>query len=121
MALANRGNEDWSYIIDEVLTLPAHSDIIVEIDQVPPPIASGFVQSIGEPQGQLADFRKCLPSLKSIHARLFGTFYRVHWDKKDPHRDPIGHLLEDAPFWALIVVLCVAGLLIGLWTISRKE
>jgi hypothetical protein len=113
-------NEKVADIVGQVLTLPCHHDITAHATLVPHPKVAGFAESIGEPQGQIADYRKSLPTLKSIHVRLFGSFYKVHWDKKDPHVDPVGHLIEDAPFWGIVAAICVIGLIVGLLSISRE-
>src|SRR5579872_4684141 len=119
--LGNHSANGWTDIINKVLSLPCHQDLMVNAVFVSHPIHSGFVESIGEPQGQIADYRKCLPSSQSIHVRSFDTFYKVHWDKKDPHSDPLGHLLEDAPHWAIVAGLCLLGLFFGLLSISNSD
>jgi hypothetical protein len=46
----------------------------------------------------------------NLHIRQFEKYYTVHTDKVDPAKDPLGHLLMDAPeyFVASIIGLKVA-------------
>ena len=53
-------------------------------------------------QGSLASYRK-----GRLHAHDMGDCYHVHVDKVDPSKDPLGHLIEDAP------QVIVAGVIIG--------
>ena len=109
----------WEEVTTLVLSLPCHSDLNVDCSIVPHPTSAGFLGSIGEPQGQIADYRKPTADLKSIHVRVFGSFYAVHWDKRDPHIDPIGHLVEDAPFWGIIAAICVVAIAYSLYRLAR--
>jgi hypothetical protein len=108
-----------SKIIEFVLRRKAHEDLVLPFDvegkfttKIPAPdpnasilisledfITYGFTRSLGEFQGQLADFRYMLPDKRSIHLRVFNDHFRLHWDYIDPRADPIGHIAADAPHW----------------------
>lgn len=57
-------------------------------------------RSIGDPDGQISDYRIVLRGdPRSIHIKEYDTFYKVHWDYMDPSINPILHILLDAPHW----------------------
>lgn len=107
----------WSKIIDKVLTLPAHEDMIVKkSNALIHPTLVGFKRSVGEPHGQSADYRLRLYDGKSIHVREYNDHYRVHWDKVDPSVSIIAHLKHDAPhiYMLLLGMLGVSsGVVLG--------
>jgi len=111
----------WKYIVSNVLRLPFHQDLKVEKSAICHPAKEGFVKSLGEFQGQIADYRKRLSDGRSIHVREYSTHYLIHWDKVDPS-NPIGHLIEDAPHWIFISVIVLLGF-IGIlsWLRESKE
>lgn len=116
----NRRHMEWKSVVGKASCLPSHSDIIVSKRIITHPKYAGFVESVGEPQGQKADYRLTLKDGRSIHAREFQDHYKVHWDKIDPSVDPFGHMLEDAPHWLVIIgLLFLAGL--GAYTASRSK
>lgn len=80
-------------------------------ERVPKPEHSGlFTKSIGEPKGQIADWRGSIPnSRRGIHVVEFQDRYSVHVDRFDPNKDPVRHLLMDSP--RTIVNLLGAGLI----------
>ena len=47
---------------------------------------------LGEPQGSRRQYR-----YGSLHIREYDDCYTVHADRVDPRRDPLGHLIRDAP------------------------
>jgi hypothetical protein len=81
------------------------TNILISLDDF---IAYGFTRSLGEWQGQLADFRYMLPDKRSIHLRVFPDHFRLHWDYIDPRADPIGHIAVDAPHWLDMVNNAIA-------------
>lgn len=72
---------------------------------VPRPEDSGlFVKSIGEPRGQVADWRASVPgTVKGVHAVEFTDCYEVHVDRFDPAKKPISHLLLESPGSAILI------------------
>jgi hypothetical protein len=55
---------------------------------------------LGEKKGANRQFR-----FGNLHIREYDEYYTVHRDKIDPRKDPLGHLLIDAPGY-LVTILC---------------
>ena len=47
---------------------------------------------LGDPRGAARQYR-----YGNLHIREYADHYTVHTDKADPRRDPVGHLIRDAP------------------------
>lgn len=47
---------------------------------------------LGLPKGSIKQYR-----LDTMHIREYKDGFEVHWDKVDPRKDPVGHLVKDAP------------------------
>lgn len=63
----------------------------------------------GNKKGARRQFR-----YKNLHIREYGDHYTVHVDKVDPSKDPLGHLLIDAPEYLVgIMSAILAGKLVG--------
>jgi hypothetical protein len=63
----------------------------------------------GNKKGARRQFR-----YKNLHIREYGDHYTVHVDKIDPRKDPLGHLLIDAPeFLVGIMSAILAGRIVG--------
>ena len=101
MRFLNWGKKSWEEVIASVLELPPHKDLIIKKSEVLD-LPSYFQDRLGDEDGQLKDYGAALPDGKGIHIKVYDNFYKIHWDKKDPNQDPIGHILEDAPHWILI-------------------
>jgi len=103
--------DEWTNVIKRVLSLKPHKDLYIEKRRVTHPLYAGFRHSIGEPKGQIADYRLRLINGRSIHVREYKDHYRVHWDIVDPSVNPLLHLKYDAPHWynILISTIGVAG------------
>ncbi len=112
---------EWSKIVEKVLTLPAHEDVIVKKSAIIHPTLVGFKRSVGEPHGQRADYRLRLYDGKSIHVREYNDHYRVHWDKVDPSTSVIAHLKHDAPhiYMLLLGILGISSALLANIILSR--
>jgi hypothetical protein len=96
-------------LLDRVLMLPAHAEITIQKGSIPHPTSLGFEQSLGEPHGQVADFRAALPDGRGVHIRDMVTRWTVHWDKVFPSQDRwVEHLRVDSPGWFMALI---AGLL----------
>ena len=92
---------DWQLVFNRVLSMPPHTNIIVHKPCLPP---EGAIEAMGEPHGQLRDLEIPLSDGGRIHIVEFTNNYLVHWDRKSPSRDPIGHLREDAsPLYDLFI------------------
>ena len=47
---------------------------------------------LGDPRGAARQYRH-----GNLHIREYDDHYTVHTDRIDPRRDPVGHLVHDAP------------------------
>lgn len=102
----------WTTVESNVRKKPCHDDVRIEKHIIRHPSLAGFYLSTGEPQGQNADYRKCLQDGASLHVREFDEYYLAHWDNYDPSVNFIGHLLVDAPHWALVIgIIGIVGLM----------
>ena len=111
---------NWRKVIRKVLKLKAHEDLTVRKDGLPHPKVAGFRETIGEPQGQLADYELILKDGRRIHVREYERYYRVHWDYVSPSVDPLGHLMHDALHWFLAALFGV-GAVFGYMKTKRIE
>ena len=105
---------DWVRVARHILRLPAHVDVTLPKHTIAHPKHAGFTEGIGEPQGQIGDYRRKFSGDRSLHVREFDDHFKVHWDKKDPDSDPLGHLVEDAPYWLFLgslVALVIGGII----------
>ena len=92
----------WNIREMEVLQRPCHEDVHFPKSGMPHPTTDGYSISVGEPKGQIEDYRKTIQNGKCIHLREYDTYYLAHWDIVNPHTNPLGHLLLDAPKWLFI-------------------
>jgi hypothetical protein len=76
-------------------------DIIVPKD-VRPTIEYEETQ-LGNRKGAKRQFR-----YKNLHIREYSGHYTVHVDKVDPRKDPIGHLLIDAPEFLMGIISAIS-------------
>ena len=112
----------WANVVSQVLSLPAHYDISVPKCGYVHPLQAGFVAHVGEPKGQIANYRMTVSDGRGVHVLEFQDSYWVHWDKVDPLTNPIGHIAEDAPHWGSVLgVLAVAGVIgVLIWLDSQS-
>ena len=88
-----------------MLRLPAHRNVPTLKGAYVHPSQVGFYQSAGEWHGQIADWRLTfVDDPRCIHVLEYEGYYLVHWDYRDPSRDPLGHLQYDAPQYVPVVV-----------------
>src|ERR671910_2616295 len=57
----------------------------------------------GSKKGARRQFR-----YKNLHVREYGDHYTVHIDKIDPRKDPLGHLLIDAPEFLMGIISAIS-------------
>lgn len=115
------GYYSWEEIAITALSHPAHTDIVVGHNMVPP-LPEHFTPRPADPNGQLADYGTSLPDNRGIHVKVYDDHYKVHWDKKDPKKDPLGHLYHDAPHWlAVIGIGAGIGIGLGAWYLYKKS
>lgn len=116
--------EYWSTVIADVLatgrlTIPK---INFGGSITPRPEESGlFKRSIGEPKGQIADWRANIPgSDRGVHAVEFPGHYSIHVDHFDPAKHPVMHILRDSPMTLVTVIAAGLGAFLLLGIFSRK-
>lgn len=92
--------------------LKQRSDIRKEVPR--PELCSFLKKDIGELKGQMADWRASLPNtVKGFHAVEFKDRYKCHIDKKDPFKDPIGHLVQDSPGTLAGIIFVGVAIVVG--------
>lgn len=112
-----------NWIIRSVLANDAHVDLEFEQSEIPHPLLLGFRRDIGEPRGQLADYRYVVGE-HSIHAREYPNRFLIHWDLFDPLVNAFDHLRCDSPGYytlAATSVGAVVGAAIGASSKNRKD
>ena len=58
---------------------------------------------LGNRKGAKRQFR-----YKNLHIREYSGHYTVHIDKVDPRKDPLGHLLIDAPEFLMGIISAIS-------------
>ena len=58
---------------------------------------------LGNRKGAKRQFR-----YKNLHIREYSGHYTVHVDKVDPRKDPLGHLLIDAPEFLMGIITAIS-------------
>ncbi|AEA46346.1 hypothetical protein [Archaeoglobus veneficus] len=106
----------WGEVVSRVLRMDAHVDIVIPKHIVPNPIVAGFIETVGENQGQMKDYELTLPDGRRIHVREYEHCYKVHWDKVSPLVNPVEHLRRDAPDWWKVLLALLGG---GIGLLSR--
>lgn len=112
--------EYWSVVIADALAAGKVKipKINLRGEPTPRPEDSGlFRRSVGEPKGQIADWRANIPgSDRGVHAVEYPGFYSIHVDHYDPAKHPIMHLVRDSPFTLATMVAVSLGsfLLMGM-------
>jgi len=100
----------WTDVVTALRGAPPgiRAVMVVRIDELPTPEASGAVRSIGFPAGQFEDWR-FPPETDGagLHVRRYQDRWIAHLDAVHPGEDLPGHLMRDAP------VLWVSGATVG--------
>lgn len=115
MTWPQSGNPWLEVVVPGILRIPAHHDVVLSKEGLPPPKEAGARKSIGEPDGQIADFRITLSDGKSVHIKEYDFVFKVHWDWFDPVVDWINHLRHDAPHWWILLTTVVGGAIGYVW------
>lgn len=118
----------WKWVISETYERKAFklSKQLLNGDSVPRPEDTKglLVRNVGELKGQIADWRASFrDTIEGFHAVEFNDFYSCHIDKKDPLKDPLGHLVEDSPqtlelLFAFTIMLAIGIVIYSL--VSKK-
>lgn len=66
------------------------------------PIVEYDETSLGNRKQALKQYR-----YKNLHIREYLDYYAVHMDKIDPRKDPIGHLVVDAPEYLATIAIAL--------------
>jgi hypothetical protein len=107
---------ELTQLVGQVLRRHAHEDVSYYKEDIPHPLSMGFRKDLGEPRGQIADYRVTLEDGRSVHAREYRESWRVHWDRMDWTVDAVEHLRLDSPgYYALVCTLvgCGIGAVVG--------
>ena len=103
------GYYSWDEILDLILTFEKHVDLQISQWQLPE-IPDYFEERMADDDGQDKDYGYEEEDERSIHLKVYdNNFYRIHWDAKDPKRNPLGHLIYDAPHWLVIAGATILG------------
>src|ERR671913_1287239 len=85
--------------IDGDITVPKDVRPTIDYDET----------QLGNRKGAKRQFR-----YKNLHIREYSGYYTVHIDRMDPRKDPLGHLLIDAPEFLVGIISAISiGKLIG--------
>ena len=104
------GYYDWQETLELVLTFEKHVDLQIWQSTLPP-IPNYFETRLADDDGQIEDYGYALDDGKGIHLKVYREgFYRIHWDAKDPNKNPLGHLVHDAPKY-LVAGLVTVGII----------
>lgn len=84
-------------MISYLLTPKRQEDCIISKDDVPA-LPNYFTRRFGLPL-DIDHYNASLPDGRAIHVKDYKNkgYHMAHWDQVDPHKNPIGHLIVDAP------------------------
>lgn len=93
---------------------PKHVDLQIPIFSLPT-VPEYYEPRLGAPDGQGKNLGCSVDDGRGIHLKVYSRkrFYRMHWDAKDPKKDPWGHLKDDAPEYLAAIII---GGIIGIGT-----
>jgi len=114
----------WGEIEQLILQhFPKHLDLQIPILLLPT-IPDYYTPRLATPSGQDNDLGYPVNDGRSIHVKTYTRdgFYRIHWDAKDPKKDPWGHLKEDAPEWLMAIGIGAAvGIGYGVYRLYKRK
>lgn len=99
----------WNIVVAETYAR-GNFTVMKEQDEIIPDISESgiFVRSVGEPKGQISDWRTFKKDIESgVHAVEYEDRFELHVDLYDPHQHPLKHLLFDVG--PVAVVMTVAS------------
>src|SRR5215831_5143798 len=115
----------WISVFEIVLSTPAHTDFSISKLRVPHPmIVEGFVKHFGGFGRQWRSYRFPLPDGREFHVKEYAEIFLAHWDKESAVKNPMGHLVRDAPHWLVlggIFPAAAVAVFKGLWTNSKTK
>ena len=71
---------------------------------------------MGEPRGSIKQYRA-----GNLHIREYLNCFEVHKDKIDPRKDPLGHLIVDAPKYIVGAAIVVSAIGLYAWYRSKRR
>lgn len=71
---------------------------------------------VGSKKGAKRQFRR-----GNLHIREYENYYTLHMDKADPTKDPVGHLLKDAPEYLLASLIGLKAIQHNACRIRKSE
>lgn len=122
--IAGLADNSWRIVLKSVLTTPAHTDVSISKLLLPHPLkVDGFVKHLGGFAGQLGNYRFPLPDGREFHVKEYTDTFLAHWDNISATRNPLGHLLKDAPLWMRGGVIHAAAFAVfrSLWHSSKTK
>ena len=122
--LAGLADSAWRNVLEIVLSNPVHTDISIPKLHVPhPSIVEGFEKHLDGLAGQIGNYRFPLPDGREFHVREYAEMFMAHWDNVSAVRNPLGHLLKDAPLWMRGGILPAAAVAVvrTLWIRSKAK
>jgi hypothetical protein len=123
--MAGLADMSWRTVLEMVLSTPAHTDLSIPKLHVPhPSIVEGFVKHFGGLGWQWGTYRLPLPDGREFHVKEYAQNFLAHWDKESAVRNPLGHLLRDAPHWVIlggVMPAAAVAVVRGLWQGSKAK
>lgn len=121
--------EAWRSVFEIVLATPAHTDFSISKFHVPhPSIVDGFVRHFGDLGRPRRSYRFPLSDGREFHVKEYAEIFLAHWDKESAVRNPLGHLLKDAPHWLFLggvlgglMPAAAVAVFRGLWQGSKSK
>jgi hypothetical protein len=107
-------NTSWDDAIGHLLTLRRHEDQYFHKSTLPA-LPRYFKKRFGLPTN-IDHFSASLPDGRAIHVKEYHDHYLAHWDQVDPQKNPIGHLIVDAPkqtLGALVIAVIADEVFLG--------
>ncbi len=122
--LAGLADSAWRTVLEMVLSTPVHTDLSFPKLHLPhPSIVEGFEKHLECLVGQMGNYRFPLPDGREFHVREYAETFMAHWDNISAVRNPLGHLLKDAPVWMRAGIIHAAAVAVfrSLWHNSKAK
>ena len=107
--------------INSVLTKPAHEDVKYEKHLLDVDLLQQHRSILADSDGQIDNYRITLKDGRDIHIKEYDDHYKIHWDHANPSKDPITHLIKDAPHWLVVLLLAICVTACVCYVASRSN